>query len=312
MNVSFIIVNRNTRALLLSCIASIYETLPPFSFEIWVVDNGSTDGSPDAVSQRFPKVHCIVNAENLGFAKANNQALHQTSGDYVVLLNSDTVLTPSAITTITDFMGLHNDVAVCGGQLLNEDGSLQNSIANFPTLATELLNKSLLRRLYPDRYLGKERHFEGPAEVETIIGACMVVSRKAIESVGTLDEAYFFFFEETDWCLRMKRNGWQIMFVPEAKIYHLQGQTAKKCSSAARIEYWKSRYVYFRKHYPGLGIGILRVGLMVKLIMSLLLQLFGAFFSCKVRDRLRLNARLLAWHLAGCPSDWGLTGTVRL
>ncbi len=201
MDLSIIIVNRNTKELLLACIESVYATAPPLSFELLLVDNASSDGSVVDVRHSFPDIRCIENDRNLGFAKANNIAIRQAQGRYVVLLNTDTVLTPLALATIVDFMDRNQKVAICGGQLLNGDGSLQNSIANVPTLATELLNKSLLRLLFPKRYPGKESRFNHPVEVESVVGACMVVAREAIDRVGLLDEAYFFFFEETDWCL---------------------------------------------------------------------------------------------------------------
>ncbi len=305
-DLSIVIVNRNTRDLLLDCISSVYATVPPLSFEIWVVDNGSSDGSIAAVERAFPDVRCIRNEQNLGFAKANNQALRRAEGRYLVLLNTDAVLTPSALATIIDFMERNKNVAVCGGQLLNRDGSLQNSIANAPTLATELLNKSLLRRLNPSRYPGKEQRFQHPTEVESIIGACMVVRKEAVDKIGLLDESYFFFFEETDWCRRMTESGWRVYFHPEARIYHLQGESAKKVIVAARIEYWKSRYTFFRKHYSQSVLQILGGGLLVKTAISVLLQLIAATVSSKARRKLKVSTMILLWHLLGCPNEWGL------
>ncbi|MCL2760835.1 MAG: glycosyltransferase family 2 protein, partial [Desulfuromonadales bacterium] len=195
VDLSFVIVNYNTRDLLLDCIASIYATVSYLTFEILLVDNNSSDDSVKAVSESFPEVVCFVNNVNKGFARANNIAIREAAGKYVVLLNTDTLLTDFAIAKIHDFMEEHHDVGICGGQLLNADGSLQNSIANYPTLATELLNKSLLRRLFPQKYPGKNQVFKSPTEVETIIGACMVVSSEAIKKVGMLNESYFFYFE---------------------------------------------------------------------------------------------------------------------
>jgi GT2 family glycosyltransferase len=305
-DLSIIIVNRNTKDLLLACIGSIYTTIHTLLFEIWVVDNASSDGSVDATRRTFPEVRCIENDRNLGFAKANNQAISQAQGRYVVLLNTDTVLMQSAIATIVDFMARNQKVAICGGQLLNGDGSLQNSIANLPTLATELLNKSLLRLMFPKRYPGKEIRIDHPVEVESVIGACMVVAKEAIDRVGLLDEAYFFFFEETDWCLLMKKNGWSIFFHPQAHIFHLQGRTAKKNIVAARIEYWKSRYIFFRKHYHPAFLILLRIGLVTKLGISVVLQLISSLVSSSARARLRVNVSLLVWHLLCCPAGWGL------
>lgn len=305
---SIVIVNYNTRELLAACLESLFTVIAGISFEVWVVDNDSNDGSVDMVENDFPQVHCIRNSANLGFARANNKAIQQAAGRYVVLLNSDTIMMPMALETIVLFMDKQEDIGVCGGQLLNRDGSRQNSIANIPTLATELLNKSVLRRLYPGRYPGKESLFEVPIEVESIIGACMVVSRKAIENVGMLDERFFFFFEETDWCLSMKKAGWKIFFHPQAQIVHLQGASAKKICIPARIEYWKSRYLFFRKHVSAPFFFCLKAGLLVRLLLSLVSQAFVAPIITGVRSRLVLNVTLLCWHLQGCPASWGIAG----
>src|SRR3989304_3886026 len=160
MNISIIIVNWNTKDMLVNCLESIYRTQKS-AFEVWVVDNGSADGSAEAVKVMFPRARLIENQENLGFAKANNQALKLASGSYLVLLNSDCVLGPGSLDTMIKFMSGHVDVAICSPQLLNEDSTRQNSIANIPTLSTELLNKSLLRRLFPEKYPGKGKALEG-------------------------------------------------------------------------------------------------------------------------------------------------------
>jgi hypothetical protein len=307
---SIVIVNYNTRELLVACLESLFSVVSGISFEVWVVDNDSSDGSADMVENSFPQVHCIRNNANLGFARANNQAISQASGRYVVLLNSDTLMMPMSLETIVTFMDEHQDIGVCGGQLLNRDGTLQNSIANTPTLATELLNKSLLRRLFPKNYPGKERQIEVPIEVESVIGACMVVSRKAIKEVGALDERYFFFFEETDWCLSMKKAGWQVWFHPQARIVHLQGASANKIHIPARIEYWRSRYLFFRKHRSLVAFRFLQGGLMIRLLLSLAAQAVVVMFSADARSRFILNVTLFRWHLYGCPPSWGICGSV--
>ena len=228
MDASIIIINWNTRDLLIECINSVYSTTRGINFDIWVVDNGSSDGSVQALRELFPDVNVIENQSNLGFAKACNQALKLMESKFAILLNSDTILTDGAIKTVLDTMEKDPDIGLCGAQLLNPDGTKQNSIANTPSLATELLNKSLLRRLFPQKYPGKERDFAEPIEVESIIGAFMAVRKEAMDEVGMLDESYFFFFEETDWCIRMKKKGWKVVHHPGAKVYHLQGQTVRK------------------------------------------------------------------------------------
>ncbi|MFQ5736973.1 MAG: glycosyltransferase family 2 protein [Thermodesulfobacteriota bacterium] len=305
--VSFVIVNWNTKALLRNCLESILGTVKGVPFEVWVVDNASTDDSVQMVRQRFPRVKLIQNAENLGFARANNIALRRISGDYAVLLNSDTVLKDDAIETLIAYMEEHPETGVCGGALLNEDGSKQNSVANFPTLATELLNKSLLRRLFPKRFPGKESGFTGPVQVESVVGACMAVRKEAMDDTGLMDEDYFFFLEETDWCLKFRKKGWQVVHYPGAEVYHLQGGSARKAPVGARIEYWRSRYKFFRKNRSRPSRMLLRAGLVSKLVLSFvlmaLLNLLTIFSVGRLRRKLRVYAALIGWHLKGCPES---------
>ncbi len=311
MDISIIIVNWNTKDLLVDCISSIFATTHDLTFEIWVVDNGSTDGSVDIIKKLSPQIHIIQNQQNLGFAKACNQAIRQINSRYAVLLNTDTILTNGAIKTVLDFMDKNGKVGVCGGQLLNADGSKQNSIANIPNLATELFNKSLLRILFPEKYIGKEHNHENPIEVESIIGAFMVIRKEAIDDVGLMDESYFFFFEETDWCLNMKKKGWLIFHHPEAKVYHLQGQTAKKVHIRSRIEYWRARYIFFKKHYGTKTLVILMLGLILRACLNLVLNLFMSIITLfayrKAVDRCKLYFRILLWHCLGLPKKYGLS-----
>ena len=184
MDISFIIVNWNTCKLLLDCLRSIENTVTGCSYEIFVVDNGSDDGSVREVKQQFgTQVILIENSENRGFAQANNQALRIAQGRYIVLLNSDTVLQESAISTLIAFLENNPAAAAVGPRMIDSDGSLQNSYDNFPSLTTELLNKSLLRALFPEKYAGKNPFASEPFEVDSIIGACMAIRRDAIQQV---------------------------------------------------------------------------------------------------------------------------------
>ena len=307
---SVIIVNWNTKDLLCQCIDSLTQTLKKIDTEVFVVDNGSTDGSVAAVREKVSGVRLIENLVNLGFAKANNQAISLSSREYLLLLNPDTQVKDEAIERMLFFMDAHPEAGVVGAQLLNVDGSKQNSIANFPSLATELLNKSLLRWLFPDKFPGKETDYPGPVEVDSVIGACMMVRRKALEQVGLLDEEYFLFLEETDWCYRMKKAGWKIYHVPGAEIYHHQGKSAEKEKKKAKIEYYRSRYHFFKKNRGSLQWLILRVGLMIKLCIELISMTVACFFTLfsikKLRDRLSIYVYLTWWHLKGCPEGMGL------
>jgi GT2 family glycosyltransferase len=204
----------------------------------------------------------------------------------------------------------HPNVGVVGAQLLNSDGTKQNSIANFPSLATELLNKNLLRWLLPDRFPGKEKDYLAPIEVDSVIGACMMVRRNAIDQVGLLDEDYFLFLEETDWCYRVKKSGWKIYHLPQAEVFHFQGKSADTHKERARVEYYRSRYHFFKKNRGGLQWLILLIGLMtrlgVELIFTFIVCVFTLFGIKKWRRKLSTYIYLVRWHLGLCPEGMGL------
>jgi hypothetical protein len=291
-------------------VESLSQTLKKIDTEIFVVDNGSTDGSVVAVREKFPRVRLIENPVNLGFAKANNQALSVSKGRYLLLLNPDTQVKDEAIPPMLSFMNNHPEAGLVGAQLLNSDGSKQNSIANFPSLATELLNKNLLRWLFPERFPGKEKDYPGPIEVDSVIGACMLVRREAMEQVGLLDEDYFLFLEETDWCYRIKKAGWKIYHIPQAEVFHFQGKSADAYKERAKVEYYRSRYHFFKKNRGRLQWLILVIGLMARLGVELIFTFIACFFTLfgikKWRRKLSTYIYLVYWHLRLCPEGMGL------
>lgn len=308
LDLSFILVNWNTRESISEALRSIFHhTDHGYSFEVVVVDNGSNDNSPEAIKTSFPQIHLIANVENRGFAQAVNQALAEIKGRYVFLLNSDARLTKGAIGVLVSFMDDNPDVGIAGGQLLNADGSRQNSIAPFPSLTTELLNKRLLRTLFPLKYPGKERDYPAPVDANSLVGAGIIVRRRAIEEIGELDEGYFLFMEETDWCFRMRQKGWRVCFVPHAQIIHLQGASAAMARAEAKIEFYRSRYRFFAKWRGKTATTLLRWGLMLRLLVEVTANslLIG---TRKHRDRWRTSCQLLRWHVRSCPPHEGLKG----
>jgi len=310
IDLSIVIVNWNTKDLLPQCLKSFDQASDRLKMEVFVVDNGSVDRSVELVREKFPEVIVIQNPMNLGFAKANNQAMKRSKGKYILLLNPDTQVKEGAVENLTHFMDAHPEVGIAGAKLLNSDGSKQNSIANFPSLATELLNKSFLRWFFPKTFLGKERNISEPIEVDSIIGACMMVRREAMEQVGLLDEDYFLFLEETDWCYRMKKAGWKVYHVPQAEVYHFQGKSAEKDKKRAKVEYYRSRYQYFKKHKGNVQWLVLLIGLLIKLGFEFLSMVIACILTCfavkKWRNKFLNYAYLLWWHLKGCPEGIGL------
>ena len=304
MDLSVIIVNWNTEALLRNCLRSVYGTIEGLAFETIVVDNASGDGSVAMLKVEFPQVRRIENYDNRGFAAANNQAFRVMTGRYALLLNSDTVLTEGAVPELFAFMEEHPEAVMACGQLLNADGSKQNSIARFPTLPSLLVNMPLLETLFPDRYPSKRQDYRHPIEVDSCIGACLMVRKSAIDGVGGLDERYFFFFEETDWARTMKEAGGKIYHVPAARIYHLQGKSVGT-SVRSRMHFYRSRYLYFMKWESPARSLLAAVLVVMRLVVNWVLTGAGVVLTLGLnpglREKGKLYSQLIAWHLKGCP-----------
>ena len=302
MDVSIIIVTRNTSELLGRALNSIRESNDGLRKEVLVVDNGSDRETPELVRTRYPEIVYLPQRQNLGFARANNQGARQARGAFLLLLNSDARLKPDSLGESVQHLREHPQCGVVGVQLLNTDGSRQNSIANDPSLATELLNKSMLRLFFPRRFPGKSRVYEAPQQVESVIGAFLLTRRDVWERLGGLNEGYFFFLEETDYCRRVRRVGLSVDHLPGVEVWHDQGQTVRQVKVPARVEYWRSRYFYFRQHHSPSYQWIVRTGLVVRLLVGFLGNAVLAVASPRFRDKCRLQGALLRWHWAGCPS----------
>jgi len=298
--VSVIIVNFNGGEFTPACLDSI-----PAGVETVVIDNGSKDGSPDAIAEKYPSIKLLRNHANLGFARAVNQGIDASRGRYVCLLNNDARLSPNTLSTLSAYMDAHPDVWMTAPQLLHEDGRKQHSFDNFPSLATAFLNKSLLRLLSPGKYPSKKQDYTEPRDVESVIGACMMVRRDVIDRIGPLDEQYFLFLEETDWCLRCWRAGYKVVFVPSSTVVHLQGRTRDKVRVKGRIEYTRSFFRYFRKNKP-LSSPLLRLLFPVKTLIEFVFQTLGVFLP-QVRRRWVETASVLGWQLCFAPRSWGLS-----
>jgi hypothetical protein len=299
MDISIIIVTWNTKDLLQKCLDSIYKTIHDITFEIIVIDNASEDDTVVMLRGNFPHITLLKNSQNLGFGAANNQGLQIMRGRYALLLNSDTVLTIHAVEELFAFMETHPESAMACGQLLNSDGSKQNSIASFPSLLTLMTNMPLLEYLFPKRYPSKRYNYEKPIEVDSGIGACLLVRKKAIDEVGMFDERYFFFFEETDWAYQMKKAGWKIFHIPTAFIYHFQGQSIGR-NVRSRIEFYRSRYLFFRKWHRHAYYLLISSVIFSRLLVNWLLTSAGNLltlgFHRGIRAKWIVYSRLIFWH----------------
>lgn len=257
-----IIVSWNVRDLLMACLRSLQADLARAGLpaDIWVVDNGSADGTPEAVAREFPAVRLIVRPDNPGFAAANNQALHAALETalprYFWLLNPDTEIIPGATAALIAAMEAHPRAGVAGAKLLYPDGSLQHSAFRFPglvQLAFDLF--PLPPRLYETRLNGRyPRHLydgDAPFYVDHPLGAAMLVRTEAVEQVGLLDEGYRIYCEEIDWCWRMRRAGWRALCVPAARVIHHTGRSTGQVPVSSFVNLWASRArLYARHHGP--------------------------------------------------------------
>ena len=315
-DLSIIVLSWNTRDLTAACLEAIWNTQAAgsgldtpgrLSLETILVDNGSSDGTTDLVRARFPWVELIALPENLGFAAGNNMGLRRARGRFALLLNSDTRIDQHAIEHGVSFLQRNPDVGAAGVQLIHPDGRLQNSIHNFPSLATEVVPKWLLELAFPRRFPSKRFRHAEPVDVEAVLGACLFVRREAWERVGLLPEDYFLFLEETDWCWAMREAGFRVVHLPEVRLVHHSGASSKKkVPAATRIEYHRALYRFLRKRRGALQAWLVMLLRALKAFVAVLVRLPAALVSRRGRESVHQRWQVLAWHLRGCPETEGL------
>ncbi len=252
VDLTIVIVSWNVRDLLRRCLQSI--TLEGSTVEIVVVDNASGDESPVMVRTEFPQVRLIANTENRGFTAANNQGLASSQGRYLLLLNPDTELVSDALATMLDYMEAHPQVGALGPKLLYPDGSQQPSRRRFPTLTTALVESTVVQEWWTDnrtlrRYYMADTPDDAIQPVDWVVGACLLIRREAYRKVGGLDEGFFMYSEELDWCRRIKAAGWEIVYLPTAAVIHHEGKSSEQVVPARHIHFQSSKVRYFRKHH---------------------------------------------------------------
>ncbi|KKP39499.1 hypothetical protein A2130_02440 [Candidatus Woesebacteria bacterium GWC2_33_12] len=248
VKLSIIIVNLNTVELTEGCIKSIYDHKLNFSFEVFVTDNGSNDGSVEMLrryDKKYNNFHTLFNKNNTGYAKANNQGIKKSNGEYILLLNNDTIVYKNSLNNLIKFAEKTPDAGVVGSKLLNIDGTLQMSCFNFPTIKNAIL----------EYYFGKKGLFDKfaplgskPSTVDSVVGAVFLITPKATEKVGILDERYWAYFEDIDYCRQCWKQGLKVYYLPESVITHYHGATFKKMANEA--ERWK-RLIPSSKIYHG-------------------------------------------------------------
>jgi hypothetical protein len=279
LDLLIVIVNYNTRDLLRDCLASIYESQSDFSYRICVVDNGSRDDSAAMVRQEFPQAQLIASPTNSGYAYANNLGLTAFGFEnaplvghpsppvppnfggpgglvprYALLLNADTLLPPSALQEMLDFMEAHPEAGAAGPRLVREDGSLDLACRRgFPTPSAFFYRMMGLSKLFPQsprfgRYNLTYLDPDELTEVDSVVGAFMLVRAEAIQQVGLLDESFFLYGEDLDWAYRIRKAGWKIYYNPQVTVLHVKAASTKH-SRRARYEFYRAMNIFYRKHY---------------------------------------------------------------
>lgn len=280
MDLSIVIVNWKVKDLLEKCLQSIFKETKNISFEVFVVDNNSEDGSIEMVREKFPQVNLTASMENLGFAKGNNLAIKKSRGRYVLLLNPDTEILENALEKIVRFMDEHLECGIAGCKLLNPDLSLQSSVRSFPDISSQIFILLKLHHLFPYskamyKYLAHNFDYEKTQEVDQVMGAFMMIRREVLDKIGLLDENFWIWFEEVDFCKRAKTVGWKILYTPEAKIIHHYGQSFKQAMGVKKQrDFNRSLSYYFKKNGAKgewIAIQILRP---LSLLLAYLVQIF--------------------------------------
>lgn len=299
MDLSVVIVSWNCVDHLERALASLEPERAALAMEVFVVDNASDDGTVERVAAAFGWVEMIANDDNRGFAAANNQALRRASGRHAILLNPDTEVHPGALRTLVDHLDGHPEVGAVGPRLIYPDGRLQRSSTLFPTMRgalhrfTAVRYLRLFRRHYR-RYKMKDATFDAEADVDSLMGAALMVRREALDAVGLLDEGFWMYYEEVDLCKRIAAAGYVNRFVPSAVILHVGGESSSRNMERIKIERLRSLIRYFDKHRPGLPSFAFRV-------------VFKAAFLLRMAvDLVRDLALWLLWRVLGDRDRIGL------
>lgn len=280
MDLSILIVNYNTCQLTVDCLRSVFSSKTEYDYEVVVIDNHSKDKSVETIRELFPQVRLIVNGENTGFAKANNQGMAISKGRYILLLNSDTVVLKDTLQTMVAFMDNNPMTGASGCKVILPDGSLDKACKRgFPTPSASFYYAFGFSKLFPDKprfnqyqlgYLDPDQEYP----VDCLVGAFMLVRRETIEQIGGLDEAFFMYGEDIDWCYRIKEAGWGIHYYPRTQIIHYKGGSARRRPVKIIYEFHRAMILFHRKHYRKkyniFVNGAVYLGVGLKMLLALL------------------------------------------
>lgn len=286
MKLSIVIVSWNTAVILGQCLDSILANPPAGEYEIWVIDNASTDDSITMLKEKYPQVKLIENDHNPGFAGANNQGIQQSQGDYILLLNPDTLVLDDALNVMLAWMETHPEAGAIGPHILNPDRTLQTSTYPRPTLSREFWRLLKLDKLRPyGVYHMEDWPLDQPRPVEALLGACILLRRDLVQTIGLMDEDYFMYTEEIDYCYRIEQAGWDLYWVPGAKIIHYGGQSTQQVATDMFLQLYKSKLRYFRKHYGRFAGFLYKCILLIATLFRLILAPLALFQSGEKKEK---------------------------
>lgn len=304
MDLSVIIVSWNARTALLDCLQSVMRETAQYVAETIVVDNASTDGSAEVVKHRFPTVKLVINDTNLGFSKANNIGMRRSSGKYLCLINSDVLVKEGCVKRMMAFMDDHPRIGVLGPRIRGADGTVQRSCMGFPTLWN-----TFCRALALDSIFGKTQLFGGylmkhwPHDeirsVDVINGCFWMVRREAVNEVGLLDERFFIYGEDIDWCRRFHAGGWDVVFYPEAEAIHYGGASSANAPVRFYLEMHRANHEYWRKYHGRFGSRAFLLLTLVHHVVRICGQLPVYFVRPGMREmsrgKLTKSAAVVSW-----------------
>jgi N-acetylglucosaminyl-diphospho-decaprenol L-rhamnosyltransferase len=283
-DLSIVIVSWNVGELLRRCLLSIEGSLSSgrggrLSTQLIVVDNASSDGSAEMIATEFPQVELVANERNLGFTGANNQGIAISDGRYVLLLNPDTEIVGDALAEMVGYMDDQSQVGALGPKLLHGDGRVQSSRRRFPGFQTAFLEGTFLQQWFPnspvlERYYVLDRADDEVQEVDWVVGACLLMRRTALDQVGPLDEMFFMYSEEMDWCYRVKERGWKVVYLPTAQVIHHEGKSSEQVLPVKHVQFQRSKVLFFKKHFGDWRVEVLRLYLLATYLWQAALESF--------------------------------------
>lgn len=290
IKLSIVIVSWNTRALLRSCLQSVFDTVRAQPFEVIVIDNGSADSSAAMVREQFPAARLIANPTNVGFARANNQAFSVCAGRFILLLNSDAQLVPGTADGLVEILESHTNTAAVGPMILNRDESYQAGGTDFPSLLNETLLAMGMARWLRRGYYPNYPPDRPGGIVDWVGGACLLLRHTALQQIGGLDASFFMYTEETDWCYRARKAGWEIRYSPAQRVLHFGGASADQARAAMKTELYKSKLRFFERHRPRWQYALLKSIFVLSAAGKVVMYSFAAHLQQANRSRYEQQA----------------------